>query len=181
MESSASGAPSQSPQSAIPDPTTTDPTATPSTKMPTFSPEEVDTNAPAGKVSGLLPEDASRDDELEDANEENCPNGYSLGGRINNCRICESNTISCDQIRFTDGDDAFFSPNDCACTLCESDYQCNFLGLDNFSPNPLEMNGDVIVGPPPNPYTYKNGGLKKRTGSMINHLLVVVFVGYVYI
>jgi len=136
--------PSLPPQTRAPvtDPVTVNPTVGLTTQRPTTSLQqagEEDTEEVSRPVEPIPDE---KDEEKEE--DETCPDGFRLGGVVDECRVCGNKEISCTKMSFTGGADALFEPPGCACTLCDTQFQCNFLDI----PTESGVTG-IVVEPPP--------------------------------
>ena len=137
--------PSLPPQTKAPvtDPVTANPTVSQTTQSPTSSRQqagEEDTE----EVSRPVEPKPDEGKEKEKEEEESCPDGFRLGGVVDECRVCGNKEISCTKMSYTGGNDALFEPANCACTLCDTQFRCNFLDI----PTESGVTG-IVVEPPP--------------------------------
>ena len=70
------------------------------------------------------------------------------------------------QMSFTGGD-VVFSPKDCACTICQSDFACTLLD----QPAAISDSDVLVTGTPP------RSSAVHQKGSTIINLLLTMFVG----
>ena len=168
--------PSQAPQSTAittSNPTTANPTATviQSTLRPTSSPKVTagdEMGTLFDEVASLFDDEDDIPKEVEDLESEKCPLGFRLGGKINGCRTCQSESIGCTQMSFTGGD-VLFAPKDCACTICQSDFACALLD------QPAAISDENVVGIPP------RSSAEHQKGTTRVNILLTMFVGCAFV
>ena len=154
-------------------PTTANPTATviQSTLRPTSS-AKVTAGDEMGtlfdEVASLFDDEDDIPKEVEALESEKCPLGFRLGGKINGCRTCQSESIGCTQMSFTGGD-VLFAPKDCACTICQSDFACALLD------QPAAISDENVVGTPP------RSSAEHQKGTTRVNILLTMFVGCAFV